>query len=188
MPDRYHHHFTSILHEVRAVLDQVSGEQALAFQKMVLEGPAIFLIGAGRSGLMVRAFAMRLGQLGLPAHLPGDALTPPIRAGHVLVVASGSGETGNLVSMAAKAKDYGASIALVTANASSTLARMADCVVTLTAPSPKTKEPVKVASAQPMGSLFEQSLLLFFEAMVMEMMRITGQDSATMFHRHANLE
>lgn len=170
------------------VLDHVNGEQALAFQKMVLESPSVFLIGSGRSGLMVRSFAMRLGQLGLPAHLPGDILTPPIRSGHTLVVASGSGETGNLVAMANKSKDYGASIALVTANANSTLARMADCVVTLTAPPPKAGEVMKASSAQPMGSLFEQSLLIFFEAVILEMMRITGQDSATMLHRHANLE
>lgn len=180
--------FTSILEEVRAVLAQVDPERVDAFLGLIMEKPGVFAIGAGRSGLMIRAFAMRLGHLGLPVHLPGDILAPPIRPEHLLVVASGSGETGNLVTMARKAKDQCASIALITANPASTIGRMADCVVTLTAPSPKVERSPAVASAQPMGSLFEQSLLIFLEAVVMDLMRATKQDSAALFRRHANLE
>jgi 6-phospho-3-hexuloisomerase len=41
---------------------------------------------------------------------------------------------------------------------------------------------------QPMGSLFEQSLLIFFDIIVMRLMEKKGLDSKTMFERHANLE
>jgi 6-phospho-3-hexuloisomerase len=39
-----------------------------------------------------------------------------------------------------------------------------------------------------MGSLFEQSLLLVLDAVVLKLMQKQGTDAAAMFSRHANLE
>ena len=39
-----------------------------------------------------------------------------------------------------------------------------------------------------MGSLFEQSLLLFLDSVILRLMELQGNDSDTMFTRHANLE
>ena len=43
-------------------------------------------------------------------------------------------------------------------------------------------------SVLPMGSLFEQSLLIFLDILVMRLMERQKIVSATMFERHANLE
>jgi 6-phospho-3-hexuloisomerase len=43
-------------------------------------------------------------------------------------------------------------------------------------------------SSQPMGSLVEQSLLLFLDAVVVRLMDETRETSAHMHQRHANLE
>ncbi|MOA65140.1 3-hexulose-6-phosphate isomerase [compost metagenome] len=43
-------------------------------------------------------------------------------------------------------------------------------------------------SIQPMGSLFEQMLLIFFDALILRLMEMKGQSSGKMFGRHANLE
>ena len=46
----------------------------------------------------------------------------------------------------------------------------------------------QVASVQPMGSLFAQSLLIVLDIVVMTLMEQKGLDSNTMFERHANFE
>lgn len=179
---------SAILRELQLILEEMNFEQMDRFLGLLRESSGIFLSGAGRSGLMIRAFAMRLGHLGLPAHLTGGVLAPPIKPGQLLVIASGSGETTSLVTMARKARDLDAVIALITANPSSTLAQMSECVITLEAPAPKTQDPSAAFSVQPMGSLFEQAMFLFCESTIMELMRLTGQDAGAMIRRNANLE
>ena len=44
----------------------------------ILRAPRIFCIGAGREGLAMRAFAMRLMHLGKPVHWIWDDTTPAI--------------------------------------------------------------------------------------------------------------
>jgi 6-phospho-3-hexuloisomerase len=39
-----------------------------------------------------------------------------------------------------------------------------------------------------MASLFEQSMLLFYDALVLKLMELKGQNSANMYGKHANLE
>ena len=94
------------------------------------------------------------------------------------------------VAAATKAKSVGARVALVTIVPDSAIGKLADVIVVVPAPSPKAKAAAKpaVQSAQPMGALFEQTMALLFDAVIVELMRRTGQDSAAMFARHANLE
>jgi 6-phospho-3-hexuloisomerase len=148
----------------------------------------IFVCGAGRSGLAAKAFAMRLMHFGLDAHVIGETTTPDYGPGDLLVVCSGSGETGSLLSIADKAKRIGGKIALVTIVPGSTIGRAADCCVQIPAPSPKASAGAVVASIQPMGSLFEQALLLFLDSAVLRLMELQKKDSVNMFKRHANLE
>ena len=65
---------------------------------------------------------------------------------------------------------------------------VADRRLTLPAPSPKAKAGETVRSVQPMGSLFEQAVLLFLDAVILELMARRGVVSEEMFTRHANLE
>jgi 6-phospho-3-hexuloisomerase len=147
--------------------------------------------GAGRSGLMMRAFAMRLMHLGLDAHAVGDATTPSLRGGDLLVIGSGSGETASLQAQARKARQLGAEVALITIVPESTIGKLADPVIRLRAPSPKaarTSGEPAASSIQPMGSLFEQGLLLLLDIVVMRMAAAEGIPQEQMFQRHANLE
>jgi 6-phospho-3-hexuloisomerase len=45
-----------------------------------------------------------------------------------------------------------------------------------------------ISSIQPMGNLFEQSLLILTDIVVMRLMEKLGMDSKEMFKNHANLE
>lgn len=194
MPDRLREGLSLILEELNAVLCGLDAAQCARFVETLAAAPTVFLAGAGRTGLMVQAAAMRLMHLGKTVHIVGGVATPAIRAGDLLLIASGSGSTGGMVAIGEKAVGLGARLAVVTAAPSSPLARLTDAVVIIPAQTPKAggePEPARpgaVRSRQPMGNLFEQSLLLFLEASIMELARRGGLDSREMFARHANLE
>jgi 6-phospho-3-hexuloisomerase len=177
-----------IVQELGRTLGAISPEDGEALVDAILASRKVFVAGAGRSGFMVRAFAMRLMHLGFDSFVVGETVTPNLEKGDLLVIGSGSGETGSLVSMAGKAKKLEAGLALVTIFSKSSIARLADLVVRIPAPTAKSEVETGFASMQPMGSLFEQSLLLFLDSVIVRLMERRGKDSRTMFMRHANLE
>ncbi|MNC57699.1 3-hexulose-6-phosphate isomerase [compost metagenome] len=105
----------------------------------------------------------------------------------MLVLGTGSGETASLLSMAGKAKAVGAAVVAVTITPESSIGRLADHIVKLPG-APKEQADGGRMTIQPMASLFEQTLLLFYDAVILRMMEETGQTSARMFGNHANLE
>ena len=177
-----------VIAELDRTLGAIAPQDAEHLVDRILCAKTIFLAGAGRSGLAVRAFAMRLMHMGFGAYVVGETVTPGMKADDLLVIGSGSGATASLVAMAEKAKKIGASVALVTIFPDSRIGQLADSVVKIPAPTPKGEGAPQFASVQPMGSLFEQSLLIFFDIIVMRLMEKKGLDSKTMFERHANLE
>ena len=178
----------AMLDELTRVLGAIDDRPLADIAAAVLNREQVFVAGAGRSGLMVRAFAMRLMHMGVSAHVVGETVTPNITDRDLLIIGSGSGSTASLRVMAERAADLGASIALITIDPQSPIAARADFVVTIPAPSPKAARADGFKSVQPMGSLFEQSLLLVLDALIMLLMKMKGNDAATMFTRHANLE
>ncbi len=97
----------------------------------ILTAKRVFVAGAGRSGLIAKAFGLRLMHLGLNTYVVGETITPAFLPGDTLVMFSGSGETHSMVSMCGTAHELGGRICLVTASSDSRMSRMADCVVNL---------------------------------------------------------
>lgn len=153
--------------------------------ELIMASRRLFVAGAGRSGLMMRAFAMRLVHLGFETYVVGETVTPALEAGDLLILGSGSGETRSLVSIAEKASSLQAAIALITVAPDSSLRRLAQLAVPIPA---AVKTEATDATVQPMGSLFEQSLLIVLDAVVLKMMRRQGIEATAMMNRHANLE
>ena len=178
----------TVLEELRGTLSQAEEERVAALLDRITAARRLFLAGTGRSGFMVRSFAVRLVHLGFTAYVAGETVTPNIQADDLLILGSGSGETASLRAMAEKARRVGAPIALITASPQSSIGRLADVVVTLPAPTPKARPAQTASSIQPMGSLFEQSLLLLLDIAVMLLMERGGIGAEAMFARHANLE
>jgi 6-phospho-3-hexuloisomerase len=177
-----------ILDEHRQVFEAIDDGRAAALVEAIDRSPSIFVAGAGRSGFMMRAFAMRLMHLGLDVHVVGESTTPGVTSKDLLIFGSGSGATGSLRVMAEKAAALGTTVGLVTIDATSPIAKIADHVLVIPAPSPKARNQGDVTSIQPMGSLFEQGLLLVLDALVILLMERRGIGSDRMFGRHANLE
>ncbi|MDR1795431.1 MAG: 6-phospho-3-hexuloisomerase [Erysipelotrichaceae bacterium] len=178
----------AILGELKEVLKDIPQDKIEHFADILLHCEEIFCAGAGRSGFMVRGFAMRLMHLGFKSYLVGETVTPNIRKDGVLVICSGSGSTKSLVCHAQKAQEIGAKILLITIDPDSPIAKMAEEVLVIPAPSPKAAAQKQIQSVQPMGSLFEQSEGLLMDIIIMLLMEKTGRDATNMFARHANLE
>lgn len=184
----YTEYVTTVTKELDTALQRIPQEQCDNFVTQILAANTIFISGAGRSGFMARGFAMRLMHMGCQSYLVGESVTPNTKKGDILVVCSGSGETKSLISIGEKAKSLDAKVALITINPESTIGKIADTTVQIPCPSPKAVKEGDIISIQPMGSLFEQSLLLFLDISIMCLMEKKRLDSTAMFSRHANLE
>ncbi|GGA33213.1 6-phospho-3-hexuloisomerase [Paenibacillus physcomitrellae] len=171
---------------------QLIADSAIAeLADKVLGAEQVFLAGAGRSGLMGRAFAMRLMHAGIPAYVVGETITPGITERDLLVIGSGSGETASLVQMANKAKTAKASVAVVTINPASSLGSICDLAVKLPGAvkdRSRQDQMSETRTVQPMGSLFEQTLLVFYDAVILRIMEQKGLEGTRMYGNHANLE
>jgi 6-phospho-3-hexuloisomerase len=180
-------YLAEILRELQPSVNAIAAEEAEKLADRILESGKIFAAGAGRSGLMAKSFAMRLMQMGIDAYVVGETVTPSFTGEDLLIVVSGSGETKGLLSMAAKAKNLGGSVAAITLFPESAIGTTADIIVKLPG-SPKDKSDTDTQSIQPMGSLFEQTVLLFSDALILRLMEKKGMDTKQMYGRHANLE
>lgn len=178
----------AILTELADNQQHVDDDQALALVDAIEAAGHIFLAGAGRSGVAITGFANRLLHLGLSVSLVGEITSPHSKPGDLLVIGSGSGETGSLVALAHKARANGVAVALITMDATSTIGRLATVTLVLPGVSPKLSAAAAVRSIQPMGSAFEQLAFLTYDAIVLELMRRRSETSDAMFTRHADFE
>ena len=181
-------YISQILDELGETVGNVCSDSAEKLANAIMAAETIFVAGAGRSGLAMKSFAMRLMHMGFDTYVVGETVTPSITENDVLLIGSGSGSTSSLVASADKAHAIGATICLITIDESSPIGKLAEVVLTIPAPSPKVNRDLGFRSIQPMGSLFEQSLLLMLDAIVLLLMEKTGKTPESMFTRHANLE
>ncbi len=175
------------LGEMETVFGKVNEKEVEDFIKIIIEAKRIFVVGAGREGLSSRAFAMRLMHLGKEVHWVWDDTTPNLEKEDLLIANSGSGEVVSVYNVAYLAKEAGASVITVTANPEGRIAKISEVVVHLPA---EVWGPGKdtVPSIQPMGCLFEQSLLILHDLMVLILMQKMGITTSQMAKRHRNVE
>ncbi len=156
----------------------------------------VLVIGAGRSGLAGRAFAMRLMHLGFNVYVFGDIITPAVGAGDLVISISGSGTTKIVVTASSAAKDVHAVVLAITSHRDSSLARLADHIITIPGRT-------KLAAEQdyairqilgeheplaPLGTLFEVTLNIFLDSLIAELMYRLGKTEQDLRKRHATIE
>ena len=180
---------TTILKELEQALSLIDEACTNKLLEQIENSGKVFLAGAGRSGLMAKAFCMRLMHMGIDAHVLAETTTSTYEKDDLLILCTGSGETGTLVHYAKKAKNIGGKVACVTIKPESTVGKLADLVVKMPGAVKERKEGEEVAvTVQPMGSLFEQSLLLFFDSLILSYMKKHDLKGDVMYGVHANLE
>ena len=174
-----------VLDENERLLNSVAAEQWDRAGALITSARAVFVIGNGRSGLAVQMAAMRLMHLGLRVHVAGEVTAPAIGAGDVLIAVSGSGTTASVVAAADTAKKVDAAVLAVTTAPDSPLARRADEILIL--PAADKQDHSTALTRQYAGSLFEQSVLLAFDALFQSLWDNADQTAQRLWERHANL-
>jgi len=177
----------------RVDLDQV---EKMVTEMLVSTNRRILVVGAGRSGLIGRAFAMRLMHLGFQVYVMGETITPSIGRGDLVIALSGSGTTKIVVTAVEIGKTVGAKIIAITSYSDSDLSKLADDVVLV-------KGRTRVADEKdyflrqlmgehelmaPLGTVFEISLMTFLDGVVVELMRRLGLTESELKKRHATIE
>ena len=176
-------HQQLIFDKIKSILDATDDNYDQQLTTILDQAKRIFVSGAGRSGLIGRFFAMRLMHSGYDVSVVGEIVTPSIKAGDLLIVISGSGETEQLVAFTKKAKEIGAKIVLISAKDESTIGDLAELTLQI-----GRNEQYGKVKGMPMGTVFELSTLLFLEATVSHMIHDKGIAEEDMRARHANLE
>jgi len=160
------------------------------------EGRKALVVGAGRSGLVGKAFAMRLMHLGFNIYVMGETITPAVGNGDLVLVISGSGSTTLPVTLAERGKGLGAKVIAVTSRPSSPLGAIADLVVNIPGREVMAYER-EYHSRQlmgeheplaPMGTMFEDSCMVFLDGVIAELMARLEMSEEEMRRKHATIE
>jgi 6-phospho-3-hexuloisomerase len=147
----------------------------------------IFVLGIGREGLGSKAFAMRLTHFGKTVHWGWDDTTPAVTADDLFIMPSGPANIPHLHYIAEQVKKTGATLLVATAMPEGPTAQLADIVLTIPARTYGADGDV-VDTVQPMGSLFEQSLWIFWDVLYLMLVRRTGAKFEDLVARHRNFE
>ena len=175
------------LQELNKSLNNINEKESGEFLDRLLKSRRIFVVGEGRSMLMLKAFAKRLRHLGKESYVVGQTVTPAVGKDDLLVAASGSGKTSGVINIVKLAGRYKAEVVFITAFPSPSLKKMADLIVTI----PGGAHPhssAKPASRQLMASLFEQTLLLFCDSICVVLKDRLKISETQLRKNHANLE
>jgi len=184
---------------VQAIADEIDYSEVKTLVTGILAAQQnhkrLFVMGAGRSGLVVKGFAMRLMHLGFNVYVVGETVTPAVETDDLLIVISGSGETKSINEMSALAKAKGTRLAAVTSNRDSTLGTISDAIVVVKG---RTKasgmdfmERQVVGSHisfAPLGTMFEISTMVFLDGIIAALMEITKKSEEDLKKKHATLE
>lgn len=190
----------SIASYVVASVDVIKGYQIEEFIKVLLDsysrGSKVIVVGAGRSGLIGRAFAMRLMHLGFNVYVLGDTIVPSLRPNDLMIAISGSGRTKLVITVAEAAKSVGAKVIALTTYINSPLAKIADMIVEVPGRT-KISEQNDYYLRQlmgiyeplaPLGTLFEVTTMVMLDAVVAELMVRLGKTEEDLKKLHANIE
>jgi 6-phospho-3-hexuloisomerase len=184
--------------KIRQIANAMPDQDIEKFINELLKAKRIYVMGAGRSGLVAKAFAMRLMHLGLQAYVVGETITPALSPGDLIVVFSGSGKTKTVADIAETGKDLGAHICLITSNANSRIGKIANSIVIIEHQRDDVEDDAaefeirqmmgEHKSFAPLGTLFETASMVFGDAVISRLMEITKTDESALKNRHANIE
>ena len=168
-----------LLDRIAETMRPVNWADFLELADMLPRAKRTYVTGAGRSGLVARSFGMRLMHVGLPVFVPGETVTPAAGPGDLLVAISCTGETGYTEYLAERARELGAKVVVLTAEADSHLARVADKVVVI----PVYDEHIVLRAA-----VFEHAASLCLDAVFNVLSARLKLGLEEYRRRHANLE
>jgi 6-phospho-3-hexuloisomerase len=169
-----------ILSNISSALSSITQDEVDWCVGHILTAKKVFLYGVGRSGLVGKAFAMRLVQMGLQAFFIGETVSPVVTKDDMAIIISNTGETISAIQTANILRRVGADVIVITGDRTSNLARAGNIVIHIEVPSSKKK-----SQYAPLGTLFEDSSLIFFDLLVPLLMERLNETEASLRRRHA---
>ncbi|MCX9012311.1 MAG: 6-phospho-3-hexuloisomerase [Candidatus Methanoperedens sp.] len=185
-----------IANHIKRIAARLDTDSVTALVDSIMSAKRIFLMGAGRSGLAARAFAMRLMHMGFNVYVVGETTTPAVQEEDLVIAVSGSGETPSIANLGEIAKKIGSKLATITSNQDSSLGKISDIVVVIPG-RPKddiiyedyqARRMIGYPQLAPLGTVFEISALVFLDAVISELMVRTGESEAELKKRHTVFE
>lgn len=187
----------AILENINRAEDYLVEEDLEKFQDIIINSKNVFLIGAGRSGLAAKAFAMRLMHLGISSYVVGETITPAIYDDDCIIAISGSGETDTILSAVEIAKGRGSKVLAVTSYPNSSIGKIADVVLIIKGRTKREAGDENYMKRQfdgkhtlltPLGTAFELTSLVFLDGVVAELMHKLHKTEEDLKSRHTVLE
>jgi len=189
-----------ILTGISDAMDQVDQAEIEEFIEALIQAQKarkmILLVGAGRSSLVGRAFAMRLMHLGFNVFVMGETINPAMAEGDIILIISGSGSTTLPVTAAKMAKKLSVKVLAVTSNPASPLGKISDLKVIIHGRNIADREDEYISrqllgeheSLTPMGTLFENSCMVFLDGLIANLMDRLKVSENEMKRRHTVIE
>ncbi|MDR1820382.1 MAG: 6-phospho-3-hexuloisomerase [Methanobrevibacter sp.] len=185
-----------VLEKINDSVDYINENNINEIIDLIINSKNVFLVGAGRSGLVAKSFAIRLMQIGISVYIVGDAVTPAVCKDDCICALSGSGETKSVHLTVKTAKEIGSKVVLFTSNPNSRIAKLSDVICHI-----KTSKIVRdendhifrklkgeYSSLTPLGTLFELTSMVFLDGLIAELMMILHKTESDLKDRHATLE
>jgi len=187
-----------------SISDTVSDTEGEEFMETLLATSRIYVAGAGRSGLIAKAFAMRLMHLGMESYVVGETITPALQEGDLLIAFSGSGETHSITDICKTGKAVGGTLALITSRSESSIAAIADLTVVLDSRqyddeglssdfairqiTGEHRSGADYNPKTPIGSLFETAAMIFSDAVILELMDLRHTATSDVEDNYSNIQ
>jgi len=166
------------------ILSRVDSKDIERIKKLFLKSERIFVYGAGRSGLVAKAFAIRLVHLGFQTFVIGETITAPVQKGDLVIIISGSGETIPAVMTAEIAHNLDAYVVSITAKRKSDIAKYADITLFIQSTCYESNR----KKYAPLGTLFEASVWILLDGFIADLLDSKRENEEDMRARHATLE
>lgn len=186
---RYQELSDEIAKEHKKVFELLDIDELRNALNAIKKAENIFVFAAGREGISLRSFAMRLAHLGKRAYWVFDDTTVGIKKNDLYITSEGSGEVGSFDYYLKKVKEAGGDILIFTGNPDGThIKKYADYRVFVRATAYLANRTDVVPTVQMMGNQYEQHLYMLCDLMIMlltEEMGLTYDDLET---RHRNVE
>jgi 6-phospho-3-hexuloisomerase len=163
----------------KLALEGINEERISKFLEMIFKSRHIFVVGAGRSGLIVKSFAIKLARLGFDINVVGETVLAHPEKGDLLIAVSDSGETAFTVKAASIAKRLGTNVVALTSCPESSLGKEADVVITLSgwkeSGAEGRTEEMTDNTLSPESTLFEVSAMMLLNSIAMYLQKLKGR-------------
>jgi 6-phospho-3-hexuloisomerase len=191
-----HTRMEKLAQKIEEQLRAIDSKSIDQFVESLINAKRIFIVGAGRSGLVAKAFGMRLMHLGFTIYVVGEVITPAINKDDLLIIVSGSGQTLSSVVAATIAKEKGVKIIGITSNPDSDIGKLSDVIVQIKGRQPEDAKRDYEARQltgnheplAPLGTLFELSAMVFLDSIIDELMLRYKKSEDELRKLHADLE